>query len=54
LIKADEWGSIDLRPITKALQQGKLSSINETLKDFILGNDMMVIFGSAHGNALVE
>jgi hypothetical protein len=53
-IKADEWGCIDLRPIKKAILDGKLPAINETLHDFILGNDMMVIFGNVHGNPFVE
>lgn len=53
-LKNDEWVSIDLKPIRKAIAAGKLQTINETLKDFILGNDMMVIFGNAHGNKFVE
>jgi hypothetical protein len=53
-LKADEWVSIDLRPIRKSIVAGKLPTINETLKEFILGNDIMVIFGDAHGNKFIE
>jgi hypothetical protein len=53
-IKADEWGCIDLRPIKKAILEGKLPTISEQLHDFILGNDMIVIFGTVHGNPFVE
>ncbi|MES2060800.1 MAG: hypothetical protein V4456_02695 [Bacteroidota bacterium] len=52
-VSDQEWVLYDLRPIRDAVNDGKLS-VNRNLKGFIMGYDLLVVFGHSTGNRFIE
>jgi hypothetical protein len=50
----DEWTVYDLRPIREEIVDGKLPHIDAELKAYIMGYDLLVIFGKVTGNKFIE
>jgi hypothetical protein len=50
----DEWTVYDLRPIREKIVDGKLPHIDAELKAYIMGYDLLVIFGKVTGNKFIE
>lgn len=53
-LKDGEWASIDLRPVRRAMAQGKLAVGNSRLQDFIKSFDILVLFSETTGNRFIE
>jgi hypothetical protein len=53
-VKDGEWAVYDLRPIRKAIRQGKYKVNNTSLLSFVMGYDLLVTFGQVNGSRFVE
>lgn len=53
-VKEDEWAVYDLRPIRDKILDGKLPHIDAELKAYIMGYDLLVIFGKVTGNRFID
>lgn len=50
----NEWAVYDLRPMRKAIRSGKYHPQNASVKEFVMGYDLLVTFAKVNGSRFME
>ncbi|SHF33344.1 hypothetical protein [Pedobacter caeni] len=53
-VNDQEWAVFDLRPIGRAIENGKLKEIDSRVSDFVKSFDLMVLFGTVTGSKFIQ
>lgn len=53
-LEDQEWATYDLRPIRRAINKGELKISNKSLRKFIMGYDLLVVFEKLTASKFIE